>query len=228
MTHYLNAYPSIAEPAVPPTSLVNFGEAVNFPFIVAGIVTVFGAATLIHLLIISVSRRRRELALLRVLGFVNRQIVFTVAWQATVIALIGAVVGVPLGIVLGRTIWLAFASRLGVVPVAIVDIPVITALVICILLVANLLAVRAGCRRPAHRTGSVVAGTVRIRGSPSRPRSGAPRWPGGVRSVALIIPMVGGRHAVNPALGAFSPTLRVAADRYRVGRAFERRRFEPD
>ncbi len=141
VTHYLNAYPSIAEPAVPPTSLVNFGEAVNFPFIVAGIVTVFGAATLIHLLIVSVSRRRRELALLRVLGFVNRQIVFTVAWQATVIALIGALAGVPLGIVLGRTIWLAFASRLGVVPVAIVDIPVVTALVICILLVVNLLAV---------------------------------------------------------------------------------------
>jgi FtsX-like permease family len=141
VTHYLNAYPSIAEPAVPPTSLVNFGEAVNFPFIVAGIVTVFGAATLMHLLIISVSRRRRELALLRVLGFVNRQIAFTVAWQAMVIALIGAVVGVPLGIVLGRTIWLAFAGRLGVVPVAIVDIPVLTALVICILLVANLLAV---------------------------------------------------------------------------------------
>ena len=83
VTHYLNAYPSIAEPAVPPTSLINFGEAVNFPFIVAGIVAAFGAATMIHLLVVNVNRRRRELALLRVLGFVNRQIVLTVAWQAT-------------------------------------------------------------------------------------------------------------------------------------------------
>jgi hypothetical protein len=148
VAHYLNAYPSIAEPAEPPTSLVNFGESVNFPFIVAGVVAAFGAATLIHLLIVSVSRRRRELALLRVLGFVNRQIVFTVAWQATTVALIGALVGVPLGIVLGRSIWLAFASRLGVVPVAVVDVPVMTALVICIVLVANLLAV---VRQPPAR-----------------------------------------------------------------------------
>jgi hypothetical protein len=37
--------------------------------------------------------------------------------------------------------WLAFASHLGVVPVAVVDIPVVTTLVIGILLVANLLAI---------------------------------------------------------------------------------------
>ena len=61
-----------------PTSLVNFGEAVNFPLIFGAMLAVFGAATLAHLLVVSVSRRRREVGLLKVLGFVNRQVVSTV------------------------------------------------------------------------------------------------------------------------------------------------------
>jgi hypothetical protein len=141
MRHYLAAYPSLVETAVPPTSLVNFGEALNFPFIVAGIVGALGAATLIHLLMVSAARRHREFALLRVLGFVNRQIICTVAWQATTVTLIGTLIGVPLGTVLGRTVWNVFATRLGVVPVAVVNIPVMVTLVIGILIVANLLAI---------------------------------------------------------------------------------------
>ena len=68
---------------ITPTSLVNFGEAVNFPLIFGAMLAVFGAATLAHLLVVSVSRRRREIGLLKVLGFVNRQVASAVAWQAT-------------------------------------------------------------------------------------------------------------------------------------------------
>jgi ABC-type lipoprotein release transport system permease subunit len=63
---------------------------------------VFGAATLAHLLVVSVSRRRREIGLLKVLGFVNGQIASTVAWQATTLALVGVVIGVPLGVAAGQ------------------------------------------------------------------------------------------------------------------------------
>jgi hypothetical protein len=141
VAHYLKAYQSFADPAVAPTSLVNFGEAVNFPLLVGGIVGVFGAATLIHLLLVSVSRRRRELGLLRVLGFMNRQVVLTVAWQATTGAVVGLVIGVPLGVIAGRAIWLAFASHLGVVPVAVVPLRVLASLVLAVLVVANVLAI---------------------------------------------------------------------------------------
>ena len=72
-----------------PTSLINFGEAVNFPLIFGAILALFGAATLLHLLVVSVSRRRQEIGLLKVLGFVNGQIASTVAWQATTLALVG-------------------------------------------------------------------------------------------------------------------------------------------
>ena len=101
MDHYLAAYPSITSEPLAPTSLVNFGEAVDFPLIFGAMLAVFGAATLAHLLVVSVSRRRREVGLLKVLGFANRQVVSTVSWQATTLALVGVVIGVPLGLMVG-------------------------------------------------------------------------------------------------------------------------------
>ena len=55
MDHYLAAYSSITSEPLAPTSLVNFGEAVNFPLIFGAMLAVFGAATLAHLLVVSVS-----------------------------------------------------------------------------------------------------------------------------------------------------------------------------
>jgi hypothetical protein len=141
INHYLDAYSSIATPAIIPTSLVNFGEAVNFPFIFGAMLAVFGAATLTHLLVVSVSRRRREIGLLKVLGFVNRQVASAVVWQATTLALVGIVIGVPVGVVAGRAIWRAFANNLGVVPVSVVPIWLVGALVAGVIVVANLLAI---------------------------------------------------------------------------------------
>jgi len=141
VNYYLRSYRSIAALPITPTSLVNFGEAVNFPLIFGGMLALSGAATLVHLLVVSVSRRRREMGLLKALGFVNRQIVASVAWQATALVGVGIVVGVPLGIVLGREVWSAFANNLGVVPVSVVEPWLLVAIVVGILVAANLLAV---------------------------------------------------------------------------------------
>jgi hypothetical protein len=141
LDHYLAAYPSITSQPVAPTSLINFGEAVNFPLIFGVMLAVFGAATLAHLLVVSVSRRRREVGLLKVLGFVNRQVVSTVSWQATTLALVGVVVGVPLGLVVGRTVWNTFANNLGVVPVAVVPVLLTAAITAGVLVSANVIAI---------------------------------------------------------------------------------------
>ena len=124
-----------------PTSLVNFGEAVNFPLILGFVLAVFGVATLLHLLVVSVVRRRREMGLLKALGFVNAQVGATVLWQATAVALVGIVVGVPLGIVVGRVVWNAFATNLGAVPVAAAPALTIAVLALAAFVVANALAV---------------------------------------------------------------------------------------
>jgi len=141
INHYLDSYRSTTVLANTPTSLVNFGEAVNFPLIFGAMLAVVGAATLTHLLVVSVARRRREIGLLKVLGFVKRQVALAIAWQATTLALIGIIVGVPLGVVVGRAIWKAFANNLGAVPVSVVPIWLLGVLAAGVIVVANLLAI---------------------------------------------------------------------------------------
>jgi putative ABC transport system permease protein len=123
-----------------PTVLVNFGESVNFPLLFALALSVFGAATLLHLLLVSVARRRVEAGLLKALGFVRRQVAAAVCWQATVVALVGIAVGAPIGIATGKVLWRVFATNFGVVPVAVVEPVLIAALVAGVLAAANLLA----------------------------------------------------------------------------------------
>jgi hypothetical protein len=131
---------SISYP-VTPANLVNFGEAVNFPLIFGLVLIVFGITTLVHVLVVSVARRRREACLLRALGFVRRQVAYSVWWQTTTIALVGLVVGVPVGIAVGRAIWQEFARSLGVLPDAVVDAGVIVAVAAGTFVVANVLAI---------------------------------------------------------------------------------------
>lgn len=102
---------------------------------------VFGVASLVHVLFVSVARRRREVGLLKALGLVRRQIAFSVWWQTTTVALVGIVVGVPVGIIVGQAIWQAFARNLGVLPEPVVLGSVIVAVAAGTLVVANLLAI---------------------------------------------------------------------------------------
>jgi hypothetical protein len=141
LTRVISAYRNFDGTPVTPTSLVNFGEAVNFPLILGVILAVFGAATLTHLLVVSVGRRRREMGLLKALGFVSRQVGATVYWQATTVTLVGLVIGVPIGVALGRVIWRAFALNIGVVPEPVVDAGLISALVAAVLAGAFVLAI---------------------------------------------------------------------------------------
>ena len=131
---------SISYP-VTPANLVNFGEAVNFPLIFGLVLILFGVTTLVHVLVVSVARRKREAGLLRALGFVRRQIAYSVWWQTTTIALVGLVVGVPVGILIGRAVWQEFALSLGVLPVAVVVPWVIVAVAAGTLVVASALAI---------------------------------------------------------------------------------------
>jgi len=135
------AYASQVNFPQPPTNLVNFGEAVNFPLILGLIVVLFGMATLLHMLLSSLNRRRREMGLLKSLGFVRRQIALSVSWQTTTVAIIGIVLGIPLGIAAGRMIWNAFASNLGVLAPPVVTVWLVAAIAAGTLVVANLLAV---------------------------------------------------------------------------------------
>lgn len=86
------------------------------PVVLAGLLAVLAVATVGHTLVTSIRRRRRDLALLKTIGFVRGQVSATVAWQATTIAVIAVVVGLPLGLALGRVLWRALAQQMGIAP----------------------------------------------------------------------------------------------------------------
>ena len=140
LARHTGKYPGLTYRPAEPNVLVNFGESVNFPLLFAVALSVFGAATLLHLLLVSVARRHVEAGLLKALGFVRRQVAAAVCWQATVVALTGIAVGAPIGIATGRVLWRIFATNFGVVPVAVVEPVLIAALAAGVLAAANLLA----------------------------------------------------------------------------------------
>ena len=53
---------------------------------------------------------------MKTLGFTRRQLAVTLAWQASATAVIGIVIGVPLGMATGRELWILFARNIDVVP----------------------------------------------------------------------------------------------------------------
>jgi len=142
--------------AATPAELVNFGEAVNFPLLFGVMLSLFGAATMVHLLLVSVARRRRDTGLLKVLGLVRHQVAAAVCWQATTITVIGIVAGVPLGVAGGQFVWRAFATNFGVVPVAVVQPLPLVALAGAVLAAANVLAVVPALLAARSRPGPLI------------------------------------------------------------------------
>jgi predicted lysophospholipase L1 biosynthesis ABC-type transport system permease subunit len=93
---------------------------------------------------------------LKVLGFVNGQVASAVAWQATTVALVGIVIGVPLGVLTGRVVWQTFANNLGAVPVSVVPILVLAGLAAGVLIVANLIAVAPALMARTSKPGDLM------------------------------------------------------------------------
>jgi predicted lysophospholipase L1 biosynthesis ABC-type transport system permease subunit len=134
-------------------SVRNVERLSDLPLVIAGILGILGIAALAHAVISAIRRRRRDLAVLKTLGFQGRQIRATVAWQASTMMSIGLLAGIPAGIVLGRWGWRLFAEELDVVPAPVSSGLLIGILILGAVLLANMIAAfpaRAAARtRPA-------------------------------------------------------------------------------
>jgi hypothetical protein len=141
-------------PAQRPAEIVNYKSMGAMPAVLAGGLAA-GAVTGLGLtLVASVRRRRRDFALLKTLGFTRGQLAGAVAWQSSVIAAAGLVIGVPVGIAFGRLLWLAFAHQLSAVPDAVVPAASIALTALAALVLANLVAAVPG--RQAARTPAAL------------------------------------------------------------------------
>jgi ABC-type lipoprotein release transport system permease subunit len=140
-------------PSELPPEVVSLGEQRSLPFALAIFFAVLASATVAHALVTTVRRRGHDLAILRSIGFTRRDARFAIAWQSTILAVVGLVVGVPLGIILGRVVWRQLADSFPLVyvpPLAVLGVVLVIPIGVA---VANLLA--AG---PAHAATRVRPG----------------------------------------------------------------------
>ena len=106
--------PPVKDSPLEPQEVTAYRTVRSTPVVLAVVLGLLAAATVAQSLVVSVRRRRREFATLRALGFTGGQVRSALSCQATTVALIGAVIGVPFGLLVGREAWRAVAHQLGV------------------------------------------------------------------------------------------------------------------
>jgi ABC-type lipoprotein release transport system permease subunit len=139
-----------------PAEILNYRTLGTTPTLL-GVALATGAVVALGLtLVTSVRRRRRDLALLKTLGFTRRQLAATLAWQASVAVAIGCAVGIPLGIALGRFLWDLFAREISAIPDPTVPAVSIVLIALGAIILANLVAAVPGRIAAQTRTAQLL------------------------------------------------------------------------
>jgi predicted lysophospholipase L1 biosynthesis ABC-type transport system permease subunit len=140
---------TFAAPATLPVAVADLERIEDLPLALGAFFALLACATVAHALVTTVRRRRHDLAVLRAIGFTRRQTRGAIAWQSTLLAIAGVVVGVPLGIAAGRIAWRWLSDDFPIVyspPLALLAVALVAAVTV---VVANALA--AGPARAAAR-----------------------------------------------------------------------------
>jgi hypothetical protein len=141
---------------LPPNEVENLRRVSGLPVLLAALLGLLGAATLGHLLVTVLRRRRRDLGVLKTLGFVRGQVAATVAWQATTLAFLALLVGLPLGLVAGRWAWLLVNRDLHSLASPVTPTIALLVAVPATMLVANLVAALPARAAAATRAAVVL------------------------------------------------------------------------
>lgn len=124
----------------PPSEITNVAQLDSLPRLLAGFLAFLGFAALVHALVVTVRSRRRDLGILRSLGFTRVQSAATIVAMTSTIVVIGVTIGVPLGLVVGASGWRLVAQQVYVATDSLMPLVWIAVAVAAALVVANLTA----------------------------------------------------------------------------------------
>ncbi len=161
-----------------PAEIVNYRTMGLTPTLLVSGLALGAVVALALTLIASVRQRRRDLALLKTIGFVRGQLAAAVAWQASVVALIGILIGIPLGIVAGRWLWNLFARQINAVPYPTVSLSSMALVAAGTIVMANVVAAVPALGRRTNPDRAPAPGRV-APGGPSCSLA-RPSGPGGL------------------------------------------------
>jgi putative ABC transport system permease protein len=144
-TDFIAAHPDLfgtdgPPPLYVPPAIHNVGRVSQIPYLLAGVLALLGLLTLGHVMLMSTRGNRRDLAILRSLGANARWIGRAVHWQATLFTLLCMAVAVPLGLMIGRLVFAAFADNMGVVDDSTVPVAITGGAVLVTAVLANVIA----------------------------------------------------------------------------------------
>jgi len=140
----------------PPQAQLVVKDVAVLPLALGAFLVLLAVGAVGHALATAVQRRRGELAVLRALGMTRLQSRLVVVTQASVLAAVGLVIGVPLGFAFGRFVWRVVAQSTPMAyhpPLAVWALVLIGPLA---LLAANLLAAWPGQRAARLRSAQVL------------------------------------------------------------------------
>jgi predicted lysophospholipase L1 biosynthesis ABC-type transport system permease subunit len=143
-------------PPDPIGEVAELKEVEQLPILLGGFLALLAIGAVGHALATAVRRRSHDFAVLRALGMSQRQCRWVVVTQASVLAFVGLVFGVPLGLAVGRSVWRVVADY---TPIAYVSPIAALALFLIApgaLLVANLLAALPGRRAATLRVAHIL------------------------------------------------------------------------
>lgn len=126
-------------PSSPPVELTNLQNVHTLPEVLAGFLGLVAVAALGSVLLSCAGCRSHEFAVLCALGMTRGHIRAVLHSQGTAIALFGIVVGMPLGIAVGRLGWRDIAQRVPLADIPPLALAVTLLLVPAVLIAANLL-----------------------------------------------------------------------------------------
>ncbi|CAN5660462.1 hypothetical protein BH20ACT2_BH20ACT2_23450 [soil metagenome] len=113
----LTGIPTIPFPdPLRPPEIIDATSTRGVPLVVAAVLAVVTALGLTTASWASVGARRRDLAVLRALGFDGAQIRHSIHAQSIATTAVILAIGTPLGVIAGQNLWRVFAEQLGVVP----------------------------------------------------------------------------------------------------------------
>jgi ABC-type lipoprotein release transport system permease subunit len=138
-----------------PFDVSNYARIENVPQVLALVLAVLGVGVLAQLMVVWVQRKRRDIAVLKTIGLLRRQVLSLVAWQAGTFAALSLLGGIPLGILAGRGAWALFANELGIVASPILPGAAIVLCIPAVLVIAMIVAVG-----PAWFAGRLQPATV--------------------------------------------------------------------
>ncbi len=88
-----------------PVEVQNLEQMGSLPAAVSALVGAVAVLALANALVVAVRRRSSDLAVLRSFGFTRRQSATTVLAMAVAIVAVGILIGIPLGLAVGATLW---------------------------------------------------------------------------------------------------------------------------